>query len=660
MWNEVFAFRHRSIPQTHEVVAPYALAVPMIAQSLIEGVYQAPDDVAYGIQDEQSKDDDSDSGNDYPTAHDYPLLHRVITRTYVMNIADRANIIKDIFARFPSVVDFQDADGNTPVHLVVLCRMDASVLHAFREASDADVWDKVLRTANKLQSTPLGIALQHHALGAIVQHLVDREESVLTTRGALEHTPIQTLIANMTDDTDTAVFDMLKSKTNGLHPALALTNEDCNHNNALHLLLQSVKRPGCTVSRVVSLIPQLIDADQQVLCMTNHNDVSLPSDDFFLYETDTPLHMALKMAMPLAVIDRLIDTDGKVWTVKNQLGHTPLHTALRQNALQGQDGQHEHDVVLHLMRSVYSTHSTTFFRHYDKHGDTVLHFALKNNATSPVLEHLVRFDARALGIRNDTQNNTPLHLALLFKRDRALIEQMVQADSSVLHNINIDGDTPLHVAIKGKASRDIIIALVTACPNVRIVKNNICLAGEQQRRAADTPFSLAIKGSYALNVVRLLVDDHKTVLHCVDARGETPVHAALQKGLFRHVKFMFEAVGDRQCNMHMDLDAMGRTPLAYILETGNRDLDLIRVLLRHDEDVMMCANNKQMTPLHLALSMHMPENIIKMLVPTTTDNLRALLAAKDDQQYTPFNIAETAHIYNTKVLKLLTYTADMP
>ena len=60
LWNEVFAFRHRGMPHAHEVVAPYALVVPMIAQSLMEGVYEAPDDIAYGIQDEHAMEDTQD------------------------------------------------------------------------------------------------------------------------------------------------------------------------------------------------------------------------------------------------------------------------------------------------------------------------------------------------------------------------------------------------------------------------------------------------------------------------------------------------------------------------------------------------------------------------------------------------------------------------
>jgi len=224
----------------------------------------------------------------------------------------------------------------------------------------------------------------------------------------------------------------------------------------------------------------------------------------------------------------------------------------------------------------------------------------------------------------------------------------------VLQNINIDGDTPLHVAIKYKASRNIVTALVIADPNALGIKNNIFLANEQQRRAADTPFSLAIKGSYTLDVVRLLVDHNKAVLSCLDVHGKTPVHAALRKKMYEHVKFIFAAAGGEPWNMCMDLDRVGRTPLNYMLETDNDDIEMIDLLLQQDEDVMMCVNSKQMTPLHTALSMLMPRKIIKMLLPKNPDKLYALLVAKNDKQYTPFDIAEKAHIYNTRVFKLLT------
>jgi len=673
MLNEVHAFRHRGIPMQHDRMTTYALAVPMISQSLIEGVHKARDVMANESEDEQDESEmqyDESSEDDHQAAlkqhnstRDYPLLHRVILRMFTRKITDRTTIIKDIFARFPSVVDFEDEDGNTPVHLVLFCRIDPSVLYAFKAATDTDVWNKILQHANRAKQTPISIALQHHTIHTVIRDLVDTREKVLIETNGDMHTPIQNLIYNMTNDTALVIFDMLKSKHDGLHPSEALLNQDACGNTALHLLLLAANSDVCTMSRMQPLIAQLIDDYQEVLCMTNYHYSYLPSeydsDVSYMYEADTPLHMALKMAMPLAVIDQLTDTGGKVWTVKNHLADTPLHTALRRNTQPCQHGEHGSgfvatNVVLHIMQTVFKKHSRDFFRHYDKHGDTVLHFAIKNNAKSRILEKLVEMEPWALGIRNDIQHNTPLHLALQYRRDTVLVEKMVHADSSVLHNINIDGDTPLHLAIKKKASRNMVSILAIADPNVLCVKNNIFFADKQERRAADTPLSLAIKGTYGLDVVRLLIDHNKAVLTCLDVHGETPVHAALQKKMYAHVKFMFETVGGEPCSMCMDLDRRGRTPLNYMLETGNGDMQLIHLLLQENEDVMMCANSKKMTPLHTALSMNMPRKIIEMLLPKNTDKLYALLMAKNDNLHTPFDIAKIAKGYSRKFVKLLT------
>jgi len=414
------------------------------------------------------------------------------------------------------------------------------------------------------------------------------------------------------------------------------------------------------------LIPQLIDECEEVLCMANRKYISLPSeydsDASYFHERETPLHMALKMAMPLAVIEQLIDTAGKVLTVQNHDLDTPLHAALRRKTQAGQHGEHGRgfvakNVVLHLMHAVFEKYKTSFFRQYDRHGDTVLHFAIKNKAKSAIVTKLVEMEPRALGIRNDIQNNTPLHLALQFNRNIEVVGKMINAGSSVLQNTNIDGDTPLHVAIKNNASRDIVTTLVIANANVLGIKNSIFLANEQQRRAADTPFSLAIKGSYSLDVVRLLVDHNKAVLSCPDVHGETPVHAALRNKMYGHVKFMFETAGGNPCNLCMLIDRGGRTPLNYMLEAGDDDIKMITLLLQaHEEheDVMMCFNKKGMAPVHTALSMNMRRKIIKRLLPKNPVKLYALLVAKNNEQHTPFDIAENAQMYGPKVFTLLT------
>jgi len=696
MWNQVNALRHREIPMHGDNMTTYALAVPMISQSLIEGVHrpqeneeeqdeqdQHDEQDEHDERDEQDKQDEQDdefgmqysddsddeyrvAGEENNTSKDNPLLHRAILHTFTRKITDRTAIVKDIFARFPSVVDFRDLDGNTPVHLVLLCRMDPSVLYAFKAATKTDVWDKILLSENRWQQTPMCIALEHHSSDIIISSLVDVREDVLITTNRELHTPIQTLIYKMNGDTTIAIFDMLKSKTDRLHPPAALLNQDAYRHTALHLLLLAANSRECTMSRMQLLIPQLIDECQVVLCMANRKYMSLlsgyDSDASYFHERETPLHMALKMAMPLAVIKQLIDTAGKVLTVQNHDLDTPLHAALRRKTQAGQHGEHgrgfvARNVVLHLMKAVFEKYKTSFFRQYDRHGDTVLHFAIKNKAASAIVKKLVEMEPRALGMRNDIQNNTPLHLALQFKRNIELVGQMINAGSSVLQNINIDGDTPLHVAIKNKASRDIVSTLVIANANVLGIKNSIFLANEQQRRAADTPFSLAIKGSYSLDVVRLLVDHNKAVLSCPDVHGETPVHAALRKKMYGHVKYMFETAGGNPCNLCMHLDRGGRTPLNYMLETGDDDIQMIALLLQaHEEheDVMMCFNNKGMAPVHTALSMNMRRRVIKMLLPKNPDKLYALLVAKNYEQHTPLNIAENAKIYRTKVFKLLT------
>jgi len=178
-----------------------------------------------------------------------------------------------------------------------------------------------------------------------------------------------------------------------------------------------------------------------------------------------------------------------------------------------------------------------------------LHCAIKSGAPLRIVKQLIQAEGRMIAMRNnksvqeldDTQNDTPLHLALKFKTDYEQILLMVQTNPDVLRITNCKVDTPLHVAIKYEAPLEIIQLLVEMDPSALVLKNGMRAHDDEQMRPADTPLSLAVKKQYSLEVVRLLVDEHAQVLGCIDFNGATVVNVAYNEGMLQHVEF-FEAI----------------------------------------------------------------------------------------------------------------------
>ena len=553
--------------------------IPMIKQSIVEGELRR---TTYAYEEEDDEDDEDDISQ-------CTLLHRAILETFWRNTAEKKSILRDIFLRFPAAMRCQDADGNTPLHIAMSCPLDPPVMRAFKTAKKYDFWNDVLQMRNKFHQTPLDVALVCNAHYDIAKKLIDREENVLTTVCCFLYTPIQELIINLRKYTNVKMFAKLRSKKNLLHPPDAITNVDQHGNTALHLLLLASQKPQLDTLDIRGLIAQLIDPEQDVLRMRTYSP------------RDTPLHMALRMALPLEIITQLVDTEQRVLRIRNSTtsppwlrhntplhlaikglqhinviqklldtparvllvtdgcGDTPMHTALRKQTLQGKynapDMQEDTNaterlppnVVLFLMRNAM-VHHMHYFLCRGEHGDTVLHCAIKSGAPLRIVKQLIQAEGRMVAMRNnksvqeldEAQNDTPLHLALKFKTDYGQIQLMVQTNPDVLRMTNCKVDTPLHVAIKYEAPLEIIQLLVEMDPSVLVVKNGMRANDDEQMRPADTPLSLAVKKQYSLEVVRLLVDEHAEVLGCIDFNGATVVNVAYNEGMLQHVEF-FEA-----------------------------------------------------------------------------------------------------------------------
>jgi len=325
-WNRTTALRNCDTTRIEaSIEREFATAVPMLNDRLIQGdLYSA------SMSDE--------IGPHYPCRD--PLLFWCIDR----GLSDRQQhnkmliVIHDIVKRFPMAMQLWNAQGNSPLHFFLqhpnnihITRHDMCALMYNEESFD----NHVLLSVNHALRTPLHQALHYKHGFAIIQDLIDSNETVLTMIDDRKYTPLHILIAGFSTGSCTVsmpVFNKLKSNVNHKHPEETLLTQDIHNETPLHMVISRCNLPN--VDAVINeLVPHLIDSDQQVLKMTNEKIT--PLGDYII---DTPLHMALRRQINnwnLETVNLLIDKEQLVLSIRSlssNIGepeyNTPLHVAI--------------------------------------------------------------------------------------------------------------------------------------------------------------------------------------------------------------------------------------------------------------------------------------------------------------------------------------------
>jgi ankyrin repeat protein len=260
-----------------------------------------------------------------------------------------------------------------------------------------------------------------------------------------------------------------------------------------------------------------------------------------------PLHVATTVQDQDVV--RLLLENRALLTVTNDMGRTPLHTAVARRS----------QVLARLLAGpdVINTH--------DRTGDTPLHIAVRNRLAQIVTEllaHNADVKAQAAG------GNTSLHLAvtgenvsqdllrLLLEREDAVNAQ--NPGRNIVLGVNIAnqaGDTPLHIAVRNRLAQ-IVTELLAHNADVKA-----------QAAGGNTPLHLAVTGgNVSLDLLRLLLEREDAVagVNARNAGGNTPLHLAVQDAAiaFESIKFLIDHGALARCrnNRHQfvrDLVAPG-------------------------------------------------------------------------------------------------------
>ena len=257
------------------------------------------------------------------------------------------------------------------------------------------------------------------------------------------------------------------------------SNFFCDTENGTLLLLALYHNASETV--LLALLEACPDAAKQdALIYYYHHDmfppgcnayndttlVSVSSVGWDHYDGDAaegrvlPLHFALRYRAPPAVVSALLAAFPRSVKVKDAVGCTPLHLALRYDS-----GDPSNDAIILAIQEAWPTAMSTRtpvlrfeqttdtdgnVREFEAGGETPLHYALRYE--SSVLHYTPFWDTISKSgptiKTNDCDGNTPLHYALMYTVPAQSILAVFRLRRTAVKRANVDGKTPLDVALE--------------------------------------------------------------------------------------------------------------------------------------------------------------------------------------------------------------------
>jgi ankyrin repeat protein len=347
----------------------------------------------------------------------------------------------------------------------------------------------------------------------------------------------------------------------------------------------------------------------QLLLKQNYGNVDIQNKD-----GQTILHLAI-LYYNEAIFDLLLYYEAKV-TIQDNVGHTPLHLALKctqiflKKLLDPKYGDNiniqynDGDTLLHtalVANDDYADFVDILIEAganpniANNAGQTPFYQAISNGHTSAVELFINQLNGANIDDIRDVLGNTLLHEAVRV-RDINIVKILRKAGAA-LNTINNDGDNPLQLAVNGN-QKNILLLFIR--------KNKAVDTNIKYQNGNTLAHMAAIKGYK--DIIDALIDNGSK-LNIENDDGDHPLHIAVRKGGQDAVKLLLNKGADidfqnknSDSPLHIGV-TQGRKDIVELLLNNKANADLKNKYINVDtKDVNVnLQNNDGNTPLHIAI-----------------------------------------------------------
>ncbi|XP_008245030.1 PREDICTED: protein ACCELERATED CELL DEATH 6-like isoform X2 [Prunus mume] len=327
-------------------------------------------------------------------------------------------------------------------------------------------------------------------------------------------------------------------------------------------------------------------------------------------------------------IDRKLGANARDWLLSrlNPHNNTLLHIAAKfgHAKLAAEILQHhkpllfetnsDRDTALHVAAKAGDLDTTNTLLHEAQGRDVfILLTSINNEKNTPLHEALIHGHqsvAKCLieaypVLRFDCNKEQKSTLYLAAEEGFAEIVKLIRKKAFQQNiRVHVHGKSPLHGAILGRRNKELLEVISSMEETFQSPKD------EKDR----TPLHCAASIGY-MEGVRFLLERHLSDSHQVDHRGNFPIHSASSKG---HVKIVKELL--RHCPDSTEYRNYNFENILHVAARCGKD-NVVKYFLKNGE-FQMLINQKDSngnTPLHLATKHHHPKVVYRLAWDTRTN-----------------------------------------
>ena len=512
-------------------------------------------------------------------------------------------------------------EQDTPLHMALKKGLALDTLVLLVDNNHFEVL--LMRNTVNLQNvmkrdTPLHLAIKGARHVDVVRAMVDPAGRVLLVACANRDLPLHTALRNYRQhghaDRELCPETVQFLVDTALHAHIDCFTRTGQHGDtALHI--------ACKNTAPQEVLVLLIQADARMLLV--QNAMSLEAVDAHK-QRDTPLHIALRQQRSLEVVQLLVAGIGRgALQLQNTFGNTPLHLAVLLRApFAIVDYLVKADPSVLLVTNAATGPDEPGILQADEAGGEAtpldLALGLRPTRASPlgdITPLLIDEDRAVLLLQNS--DGTPLHKALDAGRhmELSIIQQLVDADRRVFETVNSTNNSPLHVAVY----TDVDISL----PHIQFVlataAGSSCSQDIRTRTNDDGETALhvllewtsaghSLTSSQLYHLVQSLVDTEQTVLATADNLGMLPLHTALTDSMWWYladnniIELLLPSDPAARQVVLLHENTARQTAFSLAVEAGC-GVGVLAQLVDTEKRVLSMRGSAGLTPLHVRANM---------------------------------------------------------